>query len=504
MIYGFDNFGYEGRLYKVSVDVTEGEGFFINKLTEDDTEETRECCKTALKEKFDISTKKVLVNLMPLDIYRNSEFPIALATIVAKNKLEDNVKVLVAGQLVFEDEIASVNGTYGACLNAMKEGIEYAILPEGSVVPSGIKVCFVKNIYEAYNAYYTLQNGSDCWFFEINTNQATSDNIKFRDIPNTTFNLDRLPQSMTLQSLNDFKFAMTIAVAGKHNMLITGNGGLVDEFANILPLLNCEEQEEVKRIYSTKGLLFCNQIARPFRTPKPSITIQGMFGGDDKQTAPAGEISLAHNGVLFLEQANEFRTSVLQMLRVPVMNGNITLTGKTFRGYKETVYPSNFQLIMSVKPCPCGNYGVRDKVCLCSKDELEQYWKKFSQPLLDMIDVRFNCYSNDCLTDQKMSIKTMRQLITNAWETQQKRGEFNGRKMNGFSMSELSVAFESNNDLSDFLLLLSSHESKEVEPIIKVARTVADMYGREKISHSDYLTAKKLRTETVLEQFQNQ
>ncbi len=503
MVYGFDNFGYEGRLYKVSVDVTEGEGFFINKLTEDDTKETRECCKTALKEDFDISSKKVLVNLMPLDIYRNSEFPITLAILATKWK-EDNKKVLVVGQLAFEDEITSTDGTYGACLNAIKEGIEYAILPEGSVVPGGIKVCFVKNIYEAYNAYYALQNGSDCWFYKINTNQAVSDNIKFQDASDTTFNLDKLPQSMTLQLLNDFKFAMTVAVAGKHNMLITGNGGLVNEFTNILPKLNYEEQEEVNRIYSSKGLLPVSRIVRPFRAPRPSTTIQSMFGGDNKQTAPAGEISLAHNGVLFLEQANEFRTSVLQMLRVPATNGNIILTGKTFWGYKETVYPSNFQLIMSVKPCPCGNYGVKDKVCLCSKEELEQYWKKFSQPLLDMIDVRFNCYSNDCLTDQKMNIETMRQLITNAWKTQQKRGEFNGRKMNGFSMSELSVAFESDNDLSDFLLLLSSHESKEVEPIVKVARTIADMYGRKKITHSDYLTAKKLRTETVLKQFQNQ
>lgn len=490
MIYGFDNFGYEGALVKVLADVRTGEGFDIVGLSDSAVKETKERCRDVLKVYGDdISIKRVLVSLEPADTRKCSVFDVSIALAILGNEFLDKISenVLVMGELDLSGKIRPVYGTFGACQNAISAGIKYAILPEGSAVPSGIKVCFVKDIRDAFYAYEKL--GADDKFQE--EKNEVSDKIEFSDILGKSFLDSVIPTNlMSEEKLNDYKFAMTVAVAGKHNLLVTGNGGFIRSLPDILPKLDSSEYSVINRIRNSFNT-FNQDAVRPFRMPWHTSTIESMFGGGPHCTA--GEINLAHNGVLFLDNAECFRTSVLQMLRVPITTGSVTLS----RAGRSTVYPANFQLMMATKPCPCGNYGVKGKICLCSKLSLERYWQKFTVGLLDGMDIRFNCYSETKFTDKKMTLETMRELITNAWTMQKKRGKFNGKIKENCITDEWCSWFE---DKSDYKAITGIDGYRKGVQIIMLARTLADMYGREKITHSDYITAKKLRADTILDE----
>ena len=183
-----------------------------------------------------------------------------------------------------------------------------------------------------------------------------------------------------------------------------------------------------------------------------------------------GEISLAHNGVLFLDEAAEFRTSVLQMLRVPLECNSITLS----RAGRTTVYPARFQFVMATNPCPCGNYGSHDKVCLCSMRAVEVYWKKFGAPLLDRVGIRFDCNAED--DSASFSLEELRKMIETAWEVQYKRQgklnqdleiyEVNALKISEFAKKVLDEATEK-----------YGYSPGAISNILKIARTLQDMRG---------------------------
>ena len=186
-------------------------------------------------------------------------------------------------------------------------------------------------------------------------------------------------------------YALAVAAAGRHHVLVFGKNiksrdFVTGQITQFMPNLLADEQTSVNRIFSLAGLTKPNQkiIERPFRTPHPTASIEGMCGGGTD--CKPGEVSLAHNGVLFLKEATEFKTSVLQMLRVPLENGNITLS----RAGRSTTYPADFQLVMTTSPCPCGNLGSVAYPCLCSAQAIKQYWAKLSAPLLDRISIRYN------------------------------------------------------------------------------------------------------------------
>lgn len=487
MIYGFNNFGYEGTLVNLEVDFrNDVPAFEIFGLTESTVEETKARVRLAVSNsELEFPDKKVLVTLSPAVIKKHGssfDLPIALS-ILGNDEPKD---ILVMGKLDSSGNVLPVKETFAACQSALGKGIKYAILPEGSPVPNGIHACFVRNLKEALiffnrrEALYTKE-----------ANSELSSEIRFIDEGfEDAEPLDEINNDFS----NDLKFAMAVAVAGKHNLLVSGapesgKTKILQYMPQLLPELLSEETQSTTRIYSLAGLQKPGQnyiTKRPFRMPYHSLDIESAFGGSIK--CHPGEISLAHNGVLFIDEANEFRTTVLQMLRVPIINHSISLS----RAGRSTVYPADFQLVMATSPCPCGNYGVNGKVCLCSKLSLERHWKKFSAPLLDRMDIRFNCHSGTQFIDQKMTLETMRQLITNAWTAQQKRNFFNGRA-NGDFIGD----FENVKDTDEIAHL---GDTKKAMQIINLARTIADMYGREKITHSDYLTAKKLRADTLLDE----
>lgn len=305
------------------------------------------------------------------------------------------------------------------------------------------------------------------------------------------------------KNINALKFAMMVAVVGRHNIMAIGEPGcgksaMLKKFPMIMPKLNTEEAITVNRLYDLANIPLhdLDKLIRPFRVPHQTIPLVEMCGGG--ATLKPGEISLAHGGMLFLDEATEFKSSVLQMLRVPLESGQITLC----RANETTVYPSNFQLAMAINPCPCGCYGQSDKVCLCSLRSIESYWKKLGNPLLDRIDIRIDMNSTytirQLLNDNELSLKQIRKTIEKAQTIQYNRqGKLNG----SLSPNEIEMYCPLSEDalkhLDDFGIVTNISARGRIS-LIKMARTFADIDESDKIDSNHMSLALALRGETPI------
>lgn len=279
--------------------------------------------------------------------------------------------------------------------------------------------------------------------------------VKFADVEKPSFDLKGHSKALR---------AISIAVAGKLNILAYGAPGcgktmlLQGLIPYLTPCLTVEELESVKRLYALAGMEYKNECI-PFRMPHQTASIEGMCGGGPNLRP--GEISLSHNGTLFLDEAAEFRSSVLQMLRVPLETKHITLA----RARWSTMIPANFQLAMAVNPCPCGNYGVEGKICLCSAKSVEMYWKKVSAPLLDRIQIKIHVEKDESETES-VSLEKLREQVANAYRIQREVGKYNR-----------DLAFSGDTRKSN---------------IKKVALTIANMDNREFVEQCDIDEAEEL------------
>ena len=303
------------------------------------------------------------------------------------------------------------------------------------------------------------------------------------------------------KNINALKFAMMVAVAGRHNIMAIGGPGngksaMLKKFPMIMPKLNTEEAVTVNRLFGLANIPRTDELVRPFREPHQTCSLEGMFGGG--ADVRPGEISLAHGGMLFLDEAAEFRASVLQMLRVPLENGQITLC----RAGRTTVYPAKFQLAMAVSPCPCGNYGQDGKVCLCSAKSIELYWRKFGGPLLDRIDIRINLGStytvSELSDDNGLSLKQIRETIEKAQTIQYSRqGTLNGN----LSQSEIETYCQLSEDALknlDAFCSVGGISARGRTSLMKMARTFADIDESNRIESKHMSLALALRDETPI------
>ena len=486
-IYSFSPFGYEGSLVNVEVDLRRGiPAVDVVGLADGAVKETRERVRSALiNNGFEFPAERVLISLSPADLKKEGagfDLPVALGILNAKEDsgfIEENV--LVMGELELSGRVRAVKGIHAACSTAFASGIQYAIVPKANFEEAcsvqGLKVAGVESLEEAVSALKDVT----CFGKAFEIKEESAESVLFSDEMDENVDGLELPKRLIR--------AIEIAVAGKHNLLITGRPGCGKTMAvqRLIPLLTpnltVDESQSVTRIWSLAGLMKPTEpLVRktPFRIPHQTASIEGICGGGPN--CRPGEISLAHNGVLFLDEAAEFRSSVLQMLRVPLESHTITLS----RAGRSTTYPANFQLIMATNPCPCGNYGSKEKICLCSAKSVEMYWRKFSAPLIDRVGVILNM--DDSEEKCSIDIEELRKHIKTAFEIQRKNPAYNNN-LSPWDLSEKAKLDDEAMNILDSWVIKHDVGTRRESNILKVSLTIANMDGREIISKDDVLEA---------------
>lgn len=495
-IVSFSPFGYEGAMVIVEVDLRRGiPSCDVVGLADCAVKEARERMRSAIRNSgLEFPLERVLINLSPADLKKEgSGFDLAIALAVLQAASPEDFpentkeKILVMGELELSGKVREVRGTHAAILTASEENIKYCIIPKNhNIQPhdlGDIQIFPVGNLLEAREVLERIANNNECELIENaeKNEEKTQSLVDFPDFPKEMDFTSVKNQTVLVRGLQ-------IAAAGKHNLLAFGPPGCgktlsLQRYISLLPSLSLKESREVTRIWSLAGLISPEtQLMKnpPFRMPHQSASLEGLVGGGIH--CHPGEISLAHNGVLFLDEAAEFKTSVLQTLRVPLESHAITLS----RAGRHTVFPADFQLLIATNPCPCGNFGSPDKLCLCSSLAVENYWKKFSGPLLDRVDIRVPLLQKQTLPRDfpseagiysGISTKELRVGIQKAREIQiARQGKLNSK----LTPEEISFYCKLHPVLEEYLAnIADKHDfsTRAVHSCIKLARTIADMQG---------------------------
>lgn len=473
--------GLEGNLIEVQTDITGGiPAFEIVGLPDMSVKESKERIRSAIKNSMiEFPSRKILINLAPADTRKEGtsyDLPIAIGIlanleIINTKNIENTIFI---GELSLNGEINHINGVLPMCIEAQSLGIKRVILPKANereaAVVTNLEIVGVNNLQELIG----YLNGNV---------QISKVNLDMKNIFSQN-NIELLDFS-DVKGQENVKRALEISAAGNHNCVLIGSPGsgktmLSRRIPSILPDLTFEESLEVTKIHSISGMLNSKVgiiTKRPFRSPHNTISPISMIGGG-KNPKP-GEISLAHNGVLFLDELPEFNRNTLEVLRGPLEDRFVTIS----RLYSKVTYPSNFMLIASMNPCPCGYFGSTEKNCTCSKLMIDKYLSKISGPLLDRIDLHVEVkavkYQNLNSSKIEENSKDIKIRVNSARKIQQQRY----KNFNIFSNAELTPK------LIDEFCVLNSDCKKLLEMafeklglsgraytrILKVARTIADL-----------------------------
>ena len=490
-IFTFEPFGYEGAVVSVETDLRRGiPAYDIVGISDGMVKETREIIKTAFRNSgLELPAERILQSLSPADIRKESrgtQLAMALSILSEQNSYKGE-NILVLGELELSGKVRPVRAVHAAVESARAMGIYNVIVPEENVAEAmevpGMKVMGISYLSDAHEKL--LHNEQ----FTENRSSASPEQSEIK------FNEELLSEvyDMNLDGYYDAARAIEIAIAGKHNILLEGAPGCGKTLLStrlipaLTPELTVEESQTVTRIHSLAGLMRPNDgliRTAPFRMPHQTASIEGICGGGAR--CNPGEISLAHNGTLFLDEAAEFRSSVLQMLRVPLESKSITLS----RAGRTTCYPANFQLVMATNPCPCGNYGNTDKICLCSQRSIEQYWKKFSDPLLDRVEIKQNVRKDEN-DRRRISVPEMKQHIENAFRIQRENPHYNA-SLNPQEIAELCKLDEECQTYLNDRIQKYDLSPRSQANTLKVALTIANMEGRTEIGIDDLREAVEL------------
>lgn len=473
MIYSFSPFGYDGSIVSVEIDLRSGiPATDIVGISDGAVKETRERVQSAIRNSgLDYPSERVLISLSPADLKKEGsgfDLPIALG-ILQKNFTEN---VLVMGELELSGAIRPVRGVYAACSTALASGIMYAIVPTanlGEALATGIKAIGCDTLCDAYKLPDALFTKN------IATVDSYDETITFRE-PDSEYK-DKI--EMTEKEM----LALVVGASGRFNMMFFGSPGcgktmLMQYMQYLTPSLTEEESKSVKRIYSLAGYVNKdeNKVFPPFRMPHQTASIEGICGGGPN--CRPGEIALSHNGVLFLDEAAEFRSSILQMLRVPLENKSITLS----RAGRCTTYPANFQLLMACNPCPCGNYGSKDKICLCSAKSVEQYWKKLSGPLLDRVPIKIHIDPSEGEREE-YSLEELQTYVMTATVESRKLG----KKFSELTPKELEdITPQEILDVFTAIMVGKDWYIRKRDNALKIWLTIRAIFGDDKRNYESY------------------
>lgn len=479
--------GIEGFAVSVEVDIAPGmPTLAVVGLPDAEVRESKERVVAAVRNSgFDFPTKRITVNLSPAELRKSGtqfDLPIALGILAASEQLSPDATakikdLLVLGELALDGSLRPCAGVLPMLISCKKLG-KTAVIPPQNVLEGQVSGA-------PFITPHTLKELAG--YLE---GKLTLQDVKLSYVPQEEESPVAELDFSEVKGQALAKRALEIAAAGGHNVLMiglpgTGKSMLAKRFPGILPPLTQEESLEITKIYSICNLMGKSRLLtrRPFRDPHHTISDVALIGGGS--TPRPGEVSLAHNGVLFLDEFAEFSRSSLEVLREPLENGRVTISRA-----KETVsYPARFTLIAAMNPCPCGHLGDPIKPCTCSPMQVNRYKSRISGPLLDRIDLTVNLnpvkYSDWNKKSEGETSAQIRERVLKAREIQRNRFKNSATTANAFMTPK---------EIKDFCLLPAGADAiletamrkfglsaRSLDKILKTARTIADLDGKENI-----------------------